>query len=68
MLHQYGQERPPPGRVCIANFDTFTEKCDWVDDTALKLKPSLVVFSHKLFMTLFHSDEKCEKAATLQPP
>lgn len=48
-----------PRRVCVANFATFTEKCDWFDDTTLKLKPRLVVFSFKLFMTSFHSEETC---------
>lgn len=70
MLHQYFAKwtrEATPWRVCVSNFATFTEKCDWVDDTTLKLKPRLIVFSRKLFMTSFHSEETCEKAATLQP-
>lgn len=46
----------------LSLFATFTEKCDHVNDTTVKLKLCLVVFSGKL--TSFHSDENCKKAAT----
>lgn len=42
MVHQYFDKwtrEATPRRVCVANFATFTEKCDWVDDSTLKLKP-----------------------------